>query len=177
MRIKAYTPFTTSLIVCASDTCGGGWLFCIRIALLTVYPISLSLSFRVPLPVRCPHSSTTCPPSWRPSTASTFQHDDSRYRLGGGLTILHCKGSETSITTYFFLCFAPLATSVAGIVLSALQSMRITLCRIITLNPTQSFLTSIHPARVQSFLTSIHPAPYTTSAYYSYYYLRVSAAT
>ena len=81
------------------------------------------------------------------ATASTFQHDDSSYRLDGGLTGYHYI-EKVQRHLSLLLVLRPAATSVAGIVLSALQSMRITLnvgSLLSTLRNLSRLLSILHP--------------------------------
>ena len=115
--------------------------------------LSLSLSFRVPLPVRCPQAALLVPADDR-ATASTFQQNDARYRLDGGLAGYHyIAKAQRHLSRHTSSCASPRWRYRWPIVLSALQSMCITLNRIITLNPTQCF------------------APYTTCLLPTTYYL------
>ena len=88
------------------------------------------------------------------ATASTFQQNDARYRLDGGLTGYHyIAKAQRHLSLHTSSCASPRWRYRWPIVLSALQSMCITLNRIITLNPTQCF------------------APYTTCLLPTTYYL------
>jgi len=147
---QSITLFTTLLIVCANDTCGGGWLLCIRIALLTVFPSLSHSGYRYLFDAR---TAALLVPADDRATASTFQQNDARYRLDGGLTGYHyIAKAQWHLSLHTSSCASPrwryqwLHRSICPPI-----NVYYLKCRIITLNPTQCFS------------TSIHPAPYTTA--------------
>ena len=148
MRIKAYTPFTTLLIVCANDTCGGGWLLCIRITLLTVYPISLSLLSLSLLSLS--HSGYRYLFAADRATASTFQHMMIHVIVWMVGWLYYIAKVQRHLSLHTSSC----AFGGRGIILSALQSV-ILKCRIITLTTLRN---------VSRLLSILHPTPLT--AYY-----------
>ena len=153
MRIKAYTPFTTLLIVCANDTCGGGWLLCIRITLLTVYPISLSLLSLSLLSLS--HSGYRYLFAADRATASTFQHMMIHVIVWMVGWLSYIAKVQRHLSLHTSSCASPRwRIGGRGIVLSALQSV-ILKCRIITLTTLRN---------VSRLLSILHPTPLT--AYY-----------
>ena len=155
MRIKAYTPFTTLLIVCANDTCGGGWLLCIRITLLTVYPISLSLLSLSLLSLS--HSGYRYLFAADRATASTFQHMMIHVIVWMVGWLSYIAKVQRHLSLHTSSCASPRwRIGGRGIVLSALQSV-ILKCRIITLTTLRN---------VSRLLSILHPTPLT--AYYLY---------
>jgi len=149
MRIKACTPFTTLLRLCvptipavAVDCC----VFVLHCCSISHLSPSLSLSLSLPLSPSLSHSgyrylfdartaALLVHPADDRATASTFQHDDSSYRLDVGLTGYHYLWRHLSLL--LLLVLRP-AGDIGGRHRSICPPINAyyVKCRIITLNPT-----------------------------------------
>ena len=150
---QSITLFTTLLIVCANDTCGGGWLLCIRIALLTVFPSLSHSGYRYLFDAR---TAALLVPADDRATASTSNKMMHVIVWMVGWPDITTLQRLSDIYHYILLLVLRPAGDISGrIVLSALQSMCITL-------NVGSLLSTLR--NVSRLLSILHPTPPT--AYY-----------